>query len=59
MQRHIVITKKEEVEGVLKEALITEDRLLIECIIDSDDKVWPMVAPGAANFRSSVLLIEG
>ena len=22
--------------------------VLIDCIIDSDDKVWPMVAPGAA-----------
>ena len=22
--------------------------VLIDCIIDSDDKVWPMVAPGTA-----------
>ena len=42
------ITKKEEVENVLKEAIALKQPVLIECIIDSDDKVWPMVAPGAA-----------
>jgi len=42
------ITKKEEVEGILKEALSLSEPVLIDCIIDSDDKVWPMVAPGAA-----------
>ncbi len=42
------ITKKEEVEVVLKEAIALKQPVLIECIIDSDDKVWPMVAPGAA-----------
>jgi len=42
------ITKKEEVESVLKEAIALKQPVLIECIIDSDDKVWPMVAPGAA-----------
>ena len=42
------ITKKEEVESVLKEAIAMKQPVLIDCIIDSDDKVWPMVAPGAA-----------
>jgi acetolactate synthase-1/2/3 large subunit len=42
------ITKKEEVEKVLKEAIALKEPVLIDCIIDSDDKVWPMVAPGAA-----------
>lgn len=42
------ITKKEEVESVLKEAIALKAPVLIECVIDSDDKVWPMVAPGAA-----------
>ena len=42
------ITKKEEVEPVLKEALALKEPVVIECVIDSDDKVWPMVAPGAA-----------
>ncbi len=42
------ISKKEEVEPVLKEILSLNEPVLLECIIDSDDKVWPMVAPGAA-----------
>ena len=42
------ITKKEEVESVLKEAIALNEPVFIECVIDSDDKVWPMVAPGAA-----------
>ena len=41
------ITKIEEVEGVLKEALSLNEPVLIDCVIDSDEKVWPMVAPGA------------
>lgn len=40
------ITKKEEVEPVLKEAISLNAPVLIECIIDSDDKVFPMVPPG-------------
>jgi acetolactate synthase-1/2/3 large subunit len=42
------ITKKEEVEPILQEAIALKEPVLIECVIDSDDKVWPMVAPGAA-----------
>ncbi len=42
------ITKKEEVETVLREAIALKKPVFIECVIDSDDKVWPMVAPGAA-----------
>ena len=42
------ITKPEEVEGVLREALALNEPVVIDCIIDSDEKVWPMVAPGAA-----------
>ncbi len=42
------ITKKEEVEAVLKEVLALNEPVFVECVIDSDDKVWPMVAPGAA-----------
>lgn len=40
------ITKKEEVEPVLKEAIALGKPVVIDCIIDSDDKVFPMVAPG-------------
>jgi acetolactate synthase-1/2/3 large subunit len=42
------ITKKEEVEPILQEAIALKEPVLIECVIDSDDKVWPMVAPGSA-----------
>ena len=41
------ITKPEEVEEVLKLALAANEPVLIDCVIDSDEKVWPMVAPGA------------
>lgn len=40
------ITTKEEVEPVLREALQAEGPVVIECIIESDDKVFPMIAPG-------------
>ncbi len=42
------VTKPEEVEVVLKKAISTNGPVVIECVLDSDDKVWPMVAPGAA-----------
>ncbi|MDF2586177.1 MAG: ilvB [Anaerocolumna sp.] len=42
------ITKREEVEDVLKEAIALNQPVVIDCMIPSDDKVWPMVAPGAA-----------
>ena len=37
-----------DVEKVLKKALAAKGPVFIEAVIDSDDKVWPMVAPGAA-----------
>lgn len=39
---------REEFEDALKQPLKDEIPAVIDCIIDSDDKVWPMVAPGAA-----------
>ncbi len=42
------ITKKEEVEPVIKEAIVLNRPVVLDCQIASDDKVWPMVAPGAA-----------
>ncbi len=42
------ITKKEEVEPVLREAISLNIPVVIDCHIGSDDKVFPMVAPGAA-----------
>lgn len=41
------VTKKEEVDDAIKMALAAEEPVLIEVVIDHDDKVWPMVAPGA------------
>ena len=40
------VTKKEEVESTIREAMSLNKPVVIECMIDSDDKVWPMVAPG-------------
>jgi acetolactate synthase-1/2/3 large subunit len=42
------ITKKEEVEPVLREAISLNIPVVIDCQIGSDDKVFPMVAPGTA-----------
>ncbi len=41
------ITKIEEVEEVLKKAISLNEPVVIDCIIPIDEKVWPMVAPGA------------
>lgn len=41
------ITKTDEVEETLKEALALNEPVVIDCVIDCDEKVWPMVAPGA------------
>ncbi len=41
------VKTQEEFKAALSEALVSEKPVLIDCIIDSDDKVWPMVAPGA------------
>ena len=40
--------KRQELEESLDLALTKQTPFLIDCIIDCDDKVWPMVAPGAA-----------
>lgn len=39
---------REEFQQAFAKALTSEMPVLIDCIIDSDDKVWPMVAPGRA-----------
>ena len=40
------VTTKEEFAEAFQAALAAEKPVLIDCIIDCDDKVWPMVAPG-------------
>ena len=42
----ILVTKKEEVEPALKEALAHNGPVVLDCHIDCDDKVFPMVSPG-------------
>ena len=42
------VTKPEELEPALKAAMEMNRPVVLECVIDSDDKVWPMVAPGAS-----------
>lgn len=44
----IRVTKKEEVMPALQEAVDYHGPVVIECIIDDDDKVFPMVAPGSS-----------
>lgn len=41
------VSTKEEFDEVFEKALTMNQPVLIDCQIDSDDKVWPMVAPGA------------
>ena len=41
------VTTRDEYSKALSEAFKSDVPVLIDCIIDSDDKVWPMVAPGA------------
>ena len=40
------VTTQEEFVEAFKEALTSKKPFVIDAIIDSDDKVWPMVAPG-------------
>ena len=41
-------TSREEFDAAMKQALTMKTPVVIDAIIDCDDKVWPMVAPGAA-----------
>lgn len=43
----IRVTKKEELSKALKEALKQDAPVVIECVCPEDDKVFPMVSPGA------------
>ncbi|NLU53541.1 MAG: biosynthetic-type acetolactate synthase large subunit [Clostridiaceae bacterium] len=42
------LTEESQVESVIKEAMSLERPVVINCEIDRDLKVWPMVPPGAA-----------
>lgn len=42
------VTTQEEFQKAFADALALGRPVVIDCQIDRDDKVWPMVAPGAA-----------
>lgn len=44
----IRVTTKEELAPAIEKALQINKPVVIDCQIDSDDKVWPMVAPNGA-----------
>ena len=44
----ITVTTKEEFQEAFAKALEMGRPVVLDCQIDRDDKVWPMVAPGAA-----------
>ena len=43
----IRVSKKEEVDAAIQKAIDLKRPVLIECIIPEDDKVFPMMSPGA------------
>jgi acetolactate synthase-1/2/3 large subunit len=43
----IRVASREEFAKAFETALESKTPVLLECIIASDDNVWPMVAPGA------------
>ncbi len=42
------VTRAEEFEPALREAVSLDIPCLIDCVIEKDDKVMPMVSPGAS-----------
>ena len=44
----IKVTSKEEFSKAFKQALTEKGPVVIDCQIEKDEKVWPMVAPGAS-----------
>lgn len=44
--RAVKVTTNDEFKEAFDEALTLNEPMVIECIIDNDNKVWPMVAPG-------------
>lgn len=46
--RAINVAKIDELEPALKEALSCGEPVLVRCVIEQDDKVFPMVSPGAS-----------
>lgn len=43
----MTVTGREELDAAIQKAFAAKGPFVIDCRIDSDEKVWPMVAPGA------------
>lgn len=43
----MTVTTREELDIAIEKAFAAKGPFVIDCLIDSDEKVWPMVAPGA------------
>ena len=43
----MTVTTREELDVAIEKAFASDGPFVIDCRIDSDEKVWPMVAPGA------------
>ena len=50
--RGISVTNKEELIAAMRESLSANGPVVINCYIDQDDKVWPMVSPGGSISES-------
>ena len=48
LREAIRVTKREEVGPAIERAVSLQKPVVIECVIEEDDKVFPMVSPGAA-----------
>ena len=46
--RAVNVTSVDELEPALKEAIASKEPFVINCVIEQDDKVFPMVSPGAS-----------
>ena len=43
----IRVTKREDLGPAIQKAISLNTTVLIDCVIDRDEKVFPMVSPGA------------
>ena len=46
--RALNVKSVDELEPALKEAIASKEPFVINCVIEQDDKVFPMVSPGAS-----------
>jgi len=44
----IRVEKPEDVRGAIEEAISIKKPVILDFIVDREENVWPMVAPGAA-----------